>query len=794
MASPFHQPYLPTSINPYVPPNTLAAPVLPPTIKRETPPFEPALPNIPPAEPILPSPDAPSPSANDGGASASSKKKVARAGHGVGAGGGGASTYKNKPLMWVPPPTYPYNLIPGRDLYADVIPPRPTEAEHCEGSGWYKVPFTDEPSEPGPSNEVKKKKKTSGKKKGQKGEGGEEDGCEDEEDLAGAGVSPLGAEGVHDPEVKKKKPKSDATKAKLLDHEKEEKEREKAEKAAARAEKAGQKAKAGGASSASTAKGKATGSSSKGKSVAFTANQGVRVEGARNAIREDVEEEEEPEEEIEIDTRLYCICKQMYDDDRIMIACDNCDDWCHPGCVGLPETDLDLVDLFFCPACTASHLNLRTTYKTACAQDSCRRPARLPLSKFCSDECGIECVMNRVDKWCMEIDPPPPPPPVVDNALVVPASRSRSKSKTKTPSPVVTPPPPEPSEKTKAALATLEASSAVRLAKRREGLVSMESGSSADELGPSLPASGRKLEEERMLSRYRESLADIKTEWATKVRALAAAQARLVLLDVAMQRSEWLDFSSEDGGKCGFDARLVVDEEEWAEWVEGEEGRRAFEGYGIGEETEAMGVDPEDKAKELEIVENVVCFGRKKCERHGGWQKLKRADFELEQRLLDESLQKLKAREQDLRSRIADIETLRTPPDTVSRLPLGSLVFNPHSPAGTPPPVQAIVVTPSSPMQVDDRRSAIVQSIDTLETGVGTADADVDMTKDVGEPQQLVGDHSALANVPIASLEEHLQTSVATGARVAAEIPFAGVIGFDGIDAEMQDVEVDVLG
>lgn len=46
------------------------------------------------------------------------------------------------------------------------------------------------------------------------------------------------------------------------------------------------------------------------------------MEGARNAIREDVEEEEEPEEEIEIDTRLYCVCKQMYDDDRIMIACD----------------------------------------------------------------------------------------------------------------------------------------------------------------------------------------------------------------------------------------------------------------------------------------------------------------------------------------------------------------------------------------------------------------------------------------------------------------------------------------
>ncbi|KAG8907386.1 hypothetical protein FRC01_007697, partial [Tulasnella sp. 417] len=205
MASPFHQPYLPPAMNPYGAPATLAAPVLPPTIKRETSPFEPVLPTIPPAaEPILPSPDAPSPSAIDGAASASSKKKVARAGHGVGAGGGGASTYKNKPLMWVPPPTYPYNLIPGRDLYADVIPPRPTEAEQCEGSGWYKVPFTEDASEPGPSGEVKKKKKPSGKKKGPKGEGGEEDGCEDEEGLAGAGTLSLGAANVHDPEGKPK--------------------------------------------------------------------------------------------------------------------------------------------------------------------------------------------------------------------------------------------------------------------------------------------------------------------------------------------------------------------------------------------------------------------------------------------------------------------------------------------------------------------------------------------------------------------------------------------------------------
>lgn len=97
-------------------------------------------------------------------------------------------------------------------------------------------------------------------------------------------------------------------------------------------------------------------------------------------------------------------------------------------------------------------------------------------------------------------------------------------------------------------------------------------------------------------------------------------------------------------------------------------------------------------------------------------------------------------------------------------------------------------------MQVDDRRSAIVQNLDSLETVVGAADADVDMTKAIGEAQQPVGDHSAFANVPIANLDEQLQKSVVPEARVAAELPFVGGIGFDGNDTEMQDVEVDVLG
>ena len=61
----------------------------------------------------------------------------------------------------------------------------------------------------------------------------------------------------------------------------------------------------------------------------------------------------EVKEEIQQDDRLYCLCKTPYEEDKIMIACDRCDEWYHPGCVGMPEVEVDLVDQFICSLCSA---------------------------------------------------------------------------------------------------------------------------------------------------------------------------------------------------------------------------------------------------------------------------------------------------------------------------------------------------------------------------------------------------------------------------------------------------------
>jgi PHD-finger len=63
--------------------------------------------------------------------------------------------------------------------------------------------------------------------------------------------------------------------------------------------------------------------------------------------------EVEVEEVVQQDDRLYCLCKTPYEEEKIMIACDRCDEWYHPACVGMVEAEVDLVDQFICASCGA---------------------------------------------------------------------------------------------------------------------------------------------------------------------------------------------------------------------------------------------------------------------------------------------------------------------------------------------------------------------------------------------------------------------------------------------------------
>jgi len=105
------------------------------------------------------------------------------------------------------------------------------------------------------------------------------------------------------------------------------------------------------------------------------------------------------------------------------------------------------------------------------------------------------------------------------------------------------------------------------------------------------------------------------------------------LIKLASQRSE-------EVGECGWDQRLCMDDEEWVEV-----GPTILENYD--------GQDQQDD--ESETFGEWWCRGKKKCDRHAGWQKLRAAEVEFEVHQKDHGLKNLAETERDIRRRIEDI-------------------------------------------------------------------------------------------------------------------------------------------
>lgn len=47
----------------------------------------------------------------------------------------------------------------------------------------------------------------------------------------------------------------------------------------------------------------------------------------------------------------YCLCRQPFDPDRFMLACDYCDEWYHGECVGITEEQAEALGNYRCPRC-----------------------------------------------------------------------------------------------------------------------------------------------------------------------------------------------------------------------------------------------------------------------------------------------------------------------------------------------------------------------------------------------------------------------------------------------------------
>lgn len=50
--------------------------------------------------------------------------------------------------------------------------------------------------------------------------------------------------------------------------------------------------------------------------------------------------------------KKYCVCKQPYKENDFMIACDICEDWFHPKCIGMSKKQAQRVNKYKCVECS----------------------------------------------------------------------------------------------------------------------------------------------------------------------------------------------------------------------------------------------------------------------------------------------------------------------------------------------------------------------------------------------------------------------------------------------------------
>lgn len=247
---------------------------------------------------------------------------------------------------------------------------------------------------------------------------------------------------------------------------------------------------------------------------------------------------------------------------------------------------------------------LQTTWRTRCANglqhphpdspEACWRAALPPLSKYCSQECAIIAMERKLG-------------PAI-------AARAGEKYAQDEALPI-----------TPASLKVMQGLyEEVRDSKRR-GAVVVDIRRGKD-LGVN--------EEQKLKASYEklsDSLFDLERQVQILSRELGFVLARGRLAELAIQWSE----KPENSARCAFDFRLLLEAKGWEEWVQGE-GKLILETGDLMATSGRESMDETGDEDKMDIgegeegdIEETSCDGRRKCERHLGWQKLYWNEFEL---------------------------------------------------------------------------------------------------------------------------------------------------------------------
>ncbi|GAA5840568.1 hypothetical protein JCM3766R1_000699 [Sporobolomyces carnicolor] len=376
----------------------------------------------------------------------------------------------------------------------------------------------------------------------------------------------------------------------------------------------------------------------------------------------------EEESREEADDRLYCVCRERYEPERMMIACDRCEEWYHIECVEIPNDSVELVDQFFCPNCQAKY-SQTTTWLSACARPTCQRPA-VALSKYCSDYCGISVVSARLEllKLANGTDP---------NTFwgrVEGSHRKEAKViNSSAPSTAAT-------DQTDSALDSQAVEDARTLSRLESKLE--ETNQRRDGLSAAISMVEKRLSYlkiaikrwERLCQATADGLANAGLDQEAGEAATGDAgdddgavetkksnNKRRAKKKSKAKKKGPVAATSRPEAQCGLDIRLVYDEEAWREWIDCESVEVKGEDGELREEpggknllaAQDRGEDQGVLAMAMEMLSGVCLVTRKKCERHTGWQKLREADFQVEKAVLHRRLDRLNSLSQSLEAQIS---------------------------------------------------------------------------------------------------------------------------------------------
>ena len=323
------------------------------------------------------------------------------------------------------------------------------------------------------------------------------------------------------------------------------------------------------------------------------------------------------------------------DDERVMIACDYCDEWYHASCIQISEDSLALIDTFVCPRCETSTSDgltpavpHRTSYKVPCHHVGCNEPARLPMSRYCSDRGGSAEVLERIEQL-----------PYARTA----AERARLAPKTTASEPtrglvlwaqpdLATPSP------------DVDGADSAWFAHIRAHVTRGAQLAPALEPGTSLRAYVREHATRLDLSsydlaRWTRELARLDEQSAVLHARVDLLAARSKLLQAAEDRQSTLPAVDDNGASCppcGFDERLCWDDEALLAWLGTPEGQAC-----IGESRTVPSPGP--------ATATLCLVAKRRCKRHADWSAVRGAELDLLRDAQTQHLSALSERAQQVR-------------------------------------------------------------------------------------------------------------------------------------------------